>query len=294
MLQFKKIFTGRSCQNSCRFCQALGREAEPTEAQLDEIILEASAENVLFWGGDPLLRRDLPSLARYAARRGAKRIKVRTTARPLTDARLLETILQEGVWFFLVEVCGPAPEVHDELCGSPGAFEETMAGMAAIRAPHEVRGAEIKPFLECAVPVVKENLGYLEATVQVLVPHEVERVHFELCDPDMGLLKAAQYLRGALETAIFNKVWATTTGLPLCLMAGFEPHVREAQPGGPSGRKLRPCKKCVLREVCSGVDAGIIARQGERQVEGQLAPLSTSRHLEGLRLLHQPLGRASS
>jgi hypothetical protein len=71
-------------------------------------------------------------------------------------------------------------------------------------------------------------------------------------------------------------------------MAGFEPHVREALPGAPSGRKLKPCKKCALREVCPGVEAAAVSRQGERQVEGQLSPLSSSRHLEGLSLLRQP------
>jgi hypothetical protein len=291
MLQFKRIFIGSRCQNSCPFCAAAGREAEPARAQVEAALREASAENVVFHGGEPLLRTDLPELARLAVRRGARRLKVRTNARALAGTDLLAVLLEAGVYFFEVKVCGPAPEVHDAVCGSRG-FEETFAGLSAIREVSELRGAELRPYLECVVPVVKENLDLLEPTLHGLLTFQPDRLHFELSDPDLGLLKAAPYLKAALETALFNKVWATTLGLPLCVMGGFEPHVREALPGAASGRKLKPCKRCVLREVCAGVDARLLSRQGERQVEAQLEPASAHRHLEGLRLLRQPLKAA--
>ncbi len=291
MLVFKRIFLGSRCQNSCRFCPAKDREADPSAGEIDAAIRKASAENVLFWGGEPLLRADLPELVRLAAGRGGRRIKVRTNARALSQ-ELLGELLEAGAYFFEVKVCGPFGEVHDAVCGSPGGFDETLAGLAAIRQVTELRGAAFMPFLECVVPVVGENLALLEATIQSLLSLEPDRIHFELSDPDLALLKAAPYLKSALETALFNKLWATTLGLPLCVMAGFEPHVRETLPGAASGRKLKPCKKCVLREVCPGVDGAMVSRQGERQVEAQLEPFPAHRHLEGLRLLRQPLKAA--
>jgi len=289
MLHFKRVFTGSGCQNACPFCQAAGREAEPSQAAVEAAIREACAENILFWGGEPLLRPDINELACLAVRRGAKRLKVRTNARKLVEADLLNSLIEAGVWFFEVKVCGPTPEIHDAVCGRRGAFEETMAGIAALRQVTEMRGIKLTPYLECVVPVVKENLSSLEQAVQSLLAFEPDRIHFELSDLDLPLTRTAAYLRGALETALFNKVWATTLGLPLCVMAGFEPHVREALPGAPTGRKLKPCKGCALRDVCAGVDAAVINRQGERQVEGQLAPQGTSRYLESLKLLRQPL-----
>lgn len=288
MLYFKKIFLGRRCQNACRSCGAGGREAEPPKERIEAAIREASAENVLFWGGEPLLRQDLAELVGLAARRGARRVKLRTNARGLDTGRLQE-LLEAGVYFFEVKVAGPDADVHDAVCGRPGAYDETCGGLASIRRVTELRGAPLRPYLECTVPIVRENLPLLAFTLQSLLPYEPDRVHFELADPGLSLLKVVPPLRAALENAMFGKVWATTLGLPPCVMAGWEPHVRENLPGAPSGRKLKPCKGCVLREVCSGVSPELVAAQGERQVEAQLSPFSSSRYLDSLRLLRQPL-----
>lgn len=287
MLYFKRIFVGSRCQNACGHCAAQGRET-PSNADIDAAIRQASAENLIFWGGEPLLRQDIVELVRLAAGRGGRRLKVRTNARALARGDLLNDLIEAGVYFFEVKVAGPDAPVHDEVCGCRGAFEETTAGLAAIRRVSELRGAEFSPYLECLVPVVAENLELLAVTLQTLLPFDPDRVHFELADSELPLLKVVPHVRAALENAVLGKVWATTLGLPLCLMTGFEPHVREALPGAASGRKLKPCKGCVLREVCPGVEAALVTRQGERQVEAQLSPLTSSRHLESLKLLHQP------
>jgi hypothetical protein len=288
MLQFKRIFLGPHCQNACRSCAGRGR-GEPSPGDLDRAVRQADAENILFWGGEPLIRDDLSGLVGLARRYGARRIKVRTNGRALADPALLKSLIEAGIYFFEVKVCGPDAQLHDEVCGRRGAFEETTAGLTNVRAVNGLQGQELRPYLECVVPVVRENLPLLAPTLYALVPFDPDRVHFELADPELPLLKVVPFLRDALEQATFNRIWATTLGVPLCLMAGYEPHVREALPGAPSGRKLKPCKKCALREVCPGIEAALLTQQGERQVESQISPFSASRYLDSLRLLRQPL-----
>lgn len=124
----------RSCNLSCIHCyaQAVRRSSEPELATeqacrvLDDLG-EFGVPVVLFSGGEPLTRRDLPTLARYAVRKGMRAVIstngtliTRDTARELRDV---------GLSYVGVSLDG-LEQVHDRFRGEKGAFRAALKGIA--------------------------------------------------------------------------------------------------------------------------------------------------------------------
>jgi AdoMet-dependent heme synthase len=87
------------------------------------------ASIVVLTGGEPLLRRDLADIARYATGKGMM-VVVGTNGTLLTDARI--RMLQEaGVMGLSISVDSLNPELHDNFRMLPGSLEGAMNGIRA-------------------------------------------------------------------------------------------------------------------------------------------------------------------
>ncbi|MFA6506064.1 MAG: radical SAM protein [Treponemataceae bacterium] len=133
------------CNNACRFCYAgcgsQGADAAaerrhelPTrdlERVIDIFADEARVPFFSFTGGEPLLRNDLERLAAYAKKR-ALSINLVTNG-TLADRSRAASLAKAGISSAQVSIEAPDTALHDSLTGRNGAFDQTVAGIAALR-----------------------------------------------------------------------------------------------------------------------------------------------------------------
>jgi radical SAM protein with 4Fe4S-binding SPASM domain len=98
---------------------------------LGEIAEVGPEAMVVLTGGEPMLRRDLPELARHASGLGLM-VVVGTNGMLLRSDRLKE-LQQAGVAGVGISVDSLNPETHDDFRGKQGAWAKTMQGIDACK-----------------------------------------------------------------------------------------------------------------------------------------------------------------
>jgi radical SAM protein with 4Fe4S-binding SPASM domain len=98
---------------------------------LDKALDETHCDHVTLTGGEPLLRQDLPQILDLLRERGV-RVTVISNGRLLSEQTVVD-LLRQGVDLFELPLLGPRRAVHDQLSGSPGAFDAVLAAMAHLR-----------------------------------------------------------------------------------------------------------------------------------------------------------------
>lgn len=131
------------CNNRCRFCYAgCGGEAKATSAEgelelaglrrvVDIFKHEAKIPFFSFTGGEPLIRHEIEELAAYAVSLGL-RVNLVSNGTLATPERA-RSLFAAGIKSAQISLEAPEAALHDELCGRVGAFEETLAGIEALR-----------------------------------------------------------------------------------------------------------------------------------------------------------------
>jgi len=123
----------RSCNLKCIHCYAHAVRQNP-EPELDteqairvlDDLADFGAPVVLFSGGEPLLRRDLDRLARYAVEKGMRAV-ISTNGTLITRKRA-KALKEVGLSYVGVSLDG-LEKVHDHFRGETGAFRAAMAGI---------------------------------------------------------------------------------------------------------------------------------------------------------------------
>lgn len=126
-----------ACNLRCLHCYAATdappAAPEPTPSESRAFVDAFAAFGcpaLLFSGGEPLLRPDLPDLVARAVRCGMR--AVLSTNGLLLDAPLARRLKQAGLTYAGISVDGP-PAIHDTRRGRTGAFDATLAGIRACR-----------------------------------------------------------------------------------------------------------------------------------------------------------------
>jgi len=102
---------------------------EEALALLDDLA-DFNVPVVLFSGGEPLLREDLPALVRHAHSLGTR--TALSTNGTCIDSRVAGTLREAGLDYAGVSLDGVG-RLHDEFRGRPWAFSRAMAGLRACR-----------------------------------------------------------------------------------------------------------------------------------------------------------------
>jgi 12,18-didecarboxysiroheme deacetylase len=123
----------RKCNLKCIHCyahateQALADELTTTEGKaLIDDLAQFGAPVMLFSGGEPLVRKDLPELAAYAVEKGMR--AVISTNGTLISADVAKTLKSIGLSYVGVSLDGMQP-VNDRFRGVPGSFDKALAGI---------------------------------------------------------------------------------------------------------------------------------------------------------------------
>jgi uncharacterized Fe-S cluster-containing radical SAM superfamily protein len=126
----------KTCNLNCALCyDDCGRDFGRPELGYDEIVRiidELTDEGVIavaFEGGEPLVRPDFMDILRHTCAKAF--VLVRTNATLITEdvARQFKAV---GVGTVIVDLWGATAATHDRLTGTPGSFEQALAGARAV------------------------------------------------------------------------------------------------------------------------------------------------------------------
>ena len=122
----------QSCDLACKHCRAAAQPiAHPEELttaegkRLIDQIAEMGVPIFVFTGGDPLKRKDVFELIRYASERGVK-VAVTPSATPLLTREAMFWFKEAGLVRLGISLDGSCPEIHDKFRGLPGAWARTI------------------------------------------------------------------------------------------------------------------------------------------------------------------------
>ncbi|MDF0591126.1 radical SAM/SPASM domain-containing protein [Candidatus Methanocrinis natronophilus] len=150
-----------ACNLTCEYCRA---SATPSPADGELSTKEALAfidevaprrPMLILSGGEPLLRRDIFDIARYATGRGV-RVSLATNGTLLTP-ETVERIRGAGIIRVSISLDGPDPEIHD-LARGEGSFDLAMGGIENLRGRVD---------FQINMTVTKENLSLVGATMDL-------------------------------------------------------------------------------------------------------------------------------
>jgi radical SAM protein with 4Fe4S-binding SPASM domain len=177
------------CNNDCAHCynQRVGESAIQRFSELDtehwKLVLDKAwslgIPHIIFTGGEPTLRADLPELIAHAESNG-QITGLNTNARRLADERYVETLVKAGLDHVQVTLESHDEAIHDHMVRARGAFQQTVKGLEnALAAPL---------YVMTNTTMLHDNAATLPATLDFLA---------ELGVPTIGLNALIYSGRGA-------------------------------------------------------------------------------------------------
>lgn len=121
------------CNNACSHCYNARARSFPqlSTAQwfriLDQL-WDLGIPHIVFTGGEPTLRADLPELIAHAEKNG-QITGINTNGRRLKDAAFVRQLADAGLDHVQITLESHDGAIHDELVAHPGAWKETTAGL---------------------------------------------------------------------------------------------------------------------------------------------------------------------
>ncbi|MBI9047642.1 MAG: radical SAM protein, partial [Anaerolineaceae bacterium] len=120
------------CNNRCTHCyNAPNRnKAELNTTEWKNILdnlWDIGIPHIIFTGGEPTLRPDLPELVAYAEKKG-QITGINTNGRMLKDDKLVQSLLDAGLDHVQITVESHDPDIHNQMVNAP-AWEETIQGL---------------------------------------------------------------------------------------------------------------------------------------------------------------------
>ncbi len=128
----------RSCMLACRHCRAAAEHGPyPGELSTDECrrFIDALAAMgsciVILTGGEPMLREDIYTIARYGSGKGLR--MVMAPCGMLLDKAACGKLIDAGIARISLSIDGAIAASHDAFRGVPGAFDHIVRATAAAR-----------------------------------------------------------------------------------------------------------------------------------------------------------------
>lgn len=155
----------RACALKCLHCRAEAQyKADPRQLSFEEgkrlIDDIAHMDNPLFvfTGGDPLMRRDLFDLARYAIEEKQLPVSMTPSATPKVTRDAIMKAKEVGLSRWAFSLDGSCADIHDHFRGTKGSYELTMRGIEYLK--------EFQIPIQVNTTVSNYNLHDLEAIAE--------------------------------------------------------------------------------------------------------------------------------
>lgn len=165
------------CNNACAHCYNARPRQYPELETADWIriidrLWELAIPHIVFTGGEPTLRPDLPELIAHAERNG-QITGINTNGRKLSDKAFLDKLVNAGLDHVQITLESHDPAIHDAMVSTPGskahgAWEQTTSGL---------RNALASPlFVMTNTTLLQVNSPYLAETLDFLAETGVPTV----------------------------------------------------------------------------------------------------------------------
>jgi radical SAM protein with 4Fe4S-binding SPASM domain len=121
------------CQNDCAHCYNARPRTFPElpaaewKRMIDRL-WDLGVPHLVFTGGEPTLRDDLPELIAYAEQKG-QITGLNTNGRRLADRSFLQSLVDAGLDHVQITLESHAESLHDSIVGARGAWAQTTAGL---------------------------------------------------------------------------------------------------------------------------------------------------------------------
>jgi radical SAM protein with 4Fe4S-binding SPASM domain len=152
------------CNDDCAHCYN-GRPRNYPEISTDlwksilDQLWELGIPHVVFTGGEPTLRPDLPELIAHAERNG-QMTGLNTNARRLSDAKFVERLVDAGLDHVQITIESHDPTIHDQMVRARGAWQQTVAGLKNV--------LDTPLYVMTNTTMLQENSPHLEETLHFL------------------------------------------------------------------------------------------------------------------------------
>jgi radical SAM protein with 4Fe4S-binding SPASM domain len=162
------------CNNDCAHCyNARPRQFPEIGAsewkQAIDRLWQIGIPHIVFTGGEPTLRSDLPELIAHAQQNGQV-TGLNTNGRRLSDMNFLNQLVEAGLDHVQITLESHDAEIHEAMVGSKGAWRQTVAG---------IRNALDSPlYVMTNTTMLSQNSPFLTDTLRYLA---------ELGVPTVGL-----------------------------------------------------------------------------------------------------------
>lgn len=219
----------QACNHACLHCYNVwqGPRQTPyprgqlnTSRTLDllaKALDETICHHVTLTGGEPLLRLDLPRILEFLQQR---RVQVTLISNGrLLDGPTARSMVQSGIGLFELPLLSHQASIHDELSGTPGAWQAVLSAMANLRMQ---RGQFVAAFV-----ATRRNLQHLHETIRLAFAFGARGIMLNRFNPGGRgrqhldeLLPSVEQMRLALETA---EAAAVEFGLPISCSIPIQP-----------------------------------------------------------------------
>ncbi len=152
------------CNNACAHCyNARSRSFPEKDTQYWYSVLdklwEIGIPHIVFTGGEPTLRDDLPLLIAHAERNG-QITGINTNGRRLQDSDFLNRLVVAGLDHVQITFESHLAEIHDRMVLHKGAWQETLTGLKNV--------LQSRLFVMTNTTLLKDNAPHLSDTLDFL------------------------------------------------------------------------------------------------------------------------------
>ncbi len=152
------------CNNNCAHCyNARPRHYPELTTDQWKVIIDrlwdTAIPHIVFTGGEPTLRDDLPELIAYAEKKG-QITGLNTNGRRLKDRDFLQSLVDAGLDHVQITLESHDPAIHDGMVAARGAWQDTIAGL---------KNALATPlYVMTNTTLLQSNSPYLNETLELL------------------------------------------------------------------------------------------------------------------------------
>ncbi len=160
------------CNNDCTHCyNARSRSYPELETKewysVIDKLWDIGVPHIVFTGGEPTLRKDLPQLIAYAEKKG-QITGINTNGRRLADQSYLHELVDVGLDHIQITLESEDRNVHDEMVNHSGAWEKTVAGIKNVVAENI--------YMMTNTTMLSTNLSTIPATLDFLAELKVPTI----------------------------------------------------------------------------------------------------------------------
>jgi sulfatase maturation enzyme AslB (radical SAM superfamily) len=273
------------CNNRCSFCMVdefietndhhgRPRGEAPLSAEMRALIDELPPGHLVdFFGAEPTLHESFFNLLAAAAERGLE-ITLATNARVFSSAsytRRVASIAPPGQLVVRTSILGSTAEVHDGIARARGAYDQMLKGVRNLR--------ELGYDVRFNLVLTRENVHQAADVARVGIEHGATSMKISgLIDVDrnrgsfVGYRETAEAVEAFCGVCEQHGVPYEIEKLPLCVAPHRMHHFVFEQGIFPTERGLltgpgQPCRDCVVRNVCYGVEEAFVTHFGADGLE---------------------------